>query len=96
MSQRAEAEKEKELEVKIDQLKELMGTDEFNAFMEFKTNRDLKNKKAQAKAMAESMLTEEGGKYYEEYTELDTKMTTMYNKALAEAQAEVGIVDAKK
>ena len=72
------------------ELQRLLGPD-FEAFAEFKAAQDKKQKQQKAKELAGAMVAE-GGKYYEQYNRLETQLNAIWDKAIAEANAQVGIV----
>ena len=76
------------------ELKKLLGED-FEAFQEFKTARDRKQKQQKAKELARAMV-EEDGKYYEAYNRLETQLDGIWKKAMDEANAQVGITVEEK
>lgn len=73
------------------ELKSLLG-DDYESFLEFKQRKDRRTQLANAKAMASAMVTE-GGKYHESYARLDTQLNAIWEKALGEAKAQLGIVE---
>lgn len=81
-------------EKNVNAIKAALGED-FEAYQEFKAQKDLREKKATAKKKAEEMISE-GGKYYDSYHRLDEQCSAIWNKAVAEAKAAVGLKDDEK
>ena len=71
--------------------KELLGED-FEAFQEFKAQKD-KKVRAQAARDHAKALVGENGKYYEQYSRLETQLDAIWNKALLEGKQAQGLVD---
>ena len=74
-----------------EEVKNLLGED-YDAFVAFKTARDKKATQAQAKQLATAMVSE-NGKYYEQYNRLNEQMDAIWEKAITEANKQVGIVE---
>jgi len=85
---------EKRTPAQLEQLKKLLGED-FAAFTEFDSARDKKQKQQKAKEIAGAMVAE-NGKYFEQYTRLEIQLNAVWDKAMAEANAQVGIVTEEK
>jgi len=88
-----DTERKEHTQEELDKIKSILGEADFNTFMAFKTNQARKDKTQQAKAMADEMCTEEGGKYYAEYTKHDEAARAIWEKAHGEAKAAVGLVE---
>ena len=71
-----------------DQLLELLGQEDFDALMEIRERRSVRAKNARIKELATGMVAE-GGKYGTQYERLNSQLDAVWNKAQAEATAEV-------
>ena len=72
------------------QVKELLGSD-YEAYLEFKKRQEAKALQRKAKELATAMVSEEG-KYAGQYGKLNNQLDAIWEKAMAEANAQVGIV----
>lgn len=72
-------------------IQEILGED-YEAFMEFKAQKDKRAKIQSAKEIARAMVSE-GGKYYDAYSRLDEQLSAIWEKANAEARKQVGLVE---
>ena len=72
-------------------LKNVLGED-YEAFVEFKAQKDKRAKIQSAKELARAMISE-GGKYYDAYSRLDEQLNAIWEKANGEARKEVGIAE---
>ena len=72
-------------------LQDVLGED-YEAFVEFKAQKDKRAKIQSAKELARGMISE-GGKYFDAYSRLDEQLNAIWEKANAEARKEVGITE---
>ena len=77
---------------KLAQLKNIMSEEEFASFETFQAGLDKKEKRVLSRTQAEKMV-KEGGKYYEVYHRHDVALQEIWEKAQAEADRIVGIVE---
>jgi len=72
-------------------LKELLG-DDYDSFVQFRDRQAQRAKATQARDAANAMVAE-GGKYFEQYSKLEAQLDAIWEKALREARAKVGLVE---
>ena len=70
-------------------VKEALGED-YEAFLEFKAQKDRRAKQQQSKDVVRAMIAE-GGKYFEQYDRLDQQLGAIWEKVQVEARKQVGI-----
>ena len=78
---------EKEQELKV---KEFLGSD-YEAYLEFKKRQAAKELQKKAREVATTMVSE-NGKYAGQWGKLNAQLDAIWDKAMAEANAQVGIV----
>lgn len=72
------------------QVKELLGSD-YEAYLAFKARQAAKALQKKAREVATAMVSE-GGKYAQHWGKLNAQLDAIWEKATAEANAQVGIV----
>ncbi len=78
---------ETQLPVSDEQLKAILGEDDFNDLMQVRTRRATRAMATKIKETADAMVNNEAGKYYSEYQRLDKELNDLYEKAQGEAKA---------
>lgn len=77
-------------EERVAQVKELLGSD-YEAYLEFKARQEAKELQKKARAVASAMVSEDG-KYAQHWSKLNAQLDAIWEKAMTEANAKVGIV----